>query len=696
MCGLVSGILSVNAADQLKYPESKCDETEDIYFGQRVRDPYRWLENDTSEITGEWIKLQNKVTDEYLSQIPFLGNLRKRMNSLADYENIGTPFKKHGKYYFFKNDGLQNQSVLYEMETPDSEPSVLLDPNKFSKDGTVALQSVDFSNDGRYIAYVVSGSGSDWNEIFVMEVATRKVLEDHIRWAKFTDAQWLGDGFFYSAYDMPEGGEEYSSINEYQKVYYHKLGTPQEQDKLEYQNLKYPLRFYNAGVSDDERYIFLFESDGNGNALYVKDTRDNNSGYHCLVSSMDYEYSPVETLGNILYLKTNANAPMYKIIAVDLDNPVTENWKTIIPEKEYVLKDAQMSSGKFILTYDIDASNYAYLYSLDGTEINEIKLPALGTVDFSCSKDDKDVFYTFSSFIFPNTVYAYNTDSDESVLYYSPKVGFDNTGYITEQLEYPGKDGTKLRMFLTYKKGIKKDGNNPVLLYGYGGFNITLNPGFSVYRIPFLENGGIYVMANLRGGGEYGERWHEAGIKMNKQNVFDDFIAAAEYLIKEKYTNPGRMAINGKSNGGLLIGAVVNQRPDLFRAAVPQVGVMDMLRYHLFTVGWNWAADYGRSDDNAEMFRYLFSYSPVHNINNTGLPYPAIMVTTADHDDRVVPAHSFKYTATLQAKETGNQPKIIRIDSNAGHGAGKPVSKMIDEQADIFGFIMYNLGMDYK
>ena len=696
MCGLVSGIVSANAGDELKYPESKCDETADIYFGQSVKDPYRWLENDTSEITGEWIRLQNKVTDGYLSQIPFMESLKKRMNSLADYENIGTPFKKHGKYYFFKNDGLQNQSVLYEMEALDSEPRILLDPNKFSKDGTVALQSVDFSKDGKYIAYVVSGSGSDWNEIFVMEIATRKVLEDHIKWAKFTDAQWLGDGFFYSAYDMPVGGGEYSSVNEYQKVYYHKLGTPQEQDKLEYQNLKYPLRFYHAGVSDDERYIFLFESDGNGNALHVKDTRNKDYGYHCLESSMDYEYSPVETVGSTLYLKTNANAPKYKIISVDLNNPGRENWKTIVPEKEYVLKDAQMTSGKFILTYDKDASNYAYLYSLDGTEVNEIKLPALGTVDFSCGKNEKDVFYTFTSFLFPNTIYSYNADSNESVLYYSPEVDFDRKGYVTEQLEYPGKDGSKVKMFLTYKKGIKKDGNNPVLLYGYGGFNITLNPGFSVYRIPFLENGGIYVMANLRGGGEYGEKWHEAGTKMNKQNVFDDFIAAAEYLINEKYTNPGKIAINGKSNGGLLIGAVVNQRPGLFRVAVPQVGVMDMLRYHLFTVGWNWAADYGRSDDSQEMFRYLFSYSPLHNINKTGMPYPAIMVTTADHDDRVVPAHSFKYVAALQANETGDQPKIIRIDSNAGHGAGKPVSKMIDEQTDIFGFIMYNLGMDYK
>lgn len=696
MCGLLSGIISVNAGNNLEYPESKCDETEDIYFGRKVKDPYRWLENDTSETTGEWVRLQNKVTKGYLSQIPFLGNLKQRMSSLADYESIGTPFKKQGKYYFFKNDGLQNQSVLYEKTTLDAEPQVLLDPNKFSKDGTVALQSVDFSKDGKYIAYVVSGSGSDWNEIFVMEIATRKVLEDHIKWAKFTDAQWLGDGFFYSAYDMPSDGAEYSSVNEYQKIYYHKLGTPQEQDKLEYQNLKYPLRFYNAGVSDDEMYVFLYESDGNGNALYVKDMHCADAGYRCLVNGMDYEYTPVETVGGTLYLKTNANAPMYKIISVDLNNPEAGNWQTVVPEKEYVLKEAQMTRDGFILTYDIDASNYAYLYSLDGTEIKEIKLPGLGTVDFSCDKDEKDVFYTFTSFIFPNTVYSYDTKSNKSTLYYSPKVGFDRDDYVTEQLEYPGKDGTKVKMFLTYKKGIKKDGNNPVLLYGYGGFNITLNPGFNVYRIPFLEKGGIYVMVNLRGGGEYGEKWHEAGTKMNKQNVFDDFIAAAEYLINEKYTNPGKIAINGKSNGGLLIGAVVNQRPDLFRVAVPQVGVMDMLRYHRFTVGWNWAADYGRSDDSREMFRYLLSYSPLHNIKNTGKTYPAIMVTTADHDDRVVPAHSFKYAATLQATETGDQPKIIRIDSNAGHGAGKPISKIIDEQTDIFGFIMYNLGMDYK
>lgn len=690
-------LCSCGSKTSLAYPEAKKMDTVDTYFGTQVTDPYRWLENDTSQATAAWVEAENKVTFDYLSKIPFRQALKERLTNLANYEKIGVPFKKNGKYYFYKNDGLQNQSVLYEQDSLDGEAKVVLDPNKLSDDGTVALAGISFSKDGKYLAYLIARSGSDWNEIFVKNLATGELTGDHIQWAKVTGASWQGDGFYYSAYDTPVEGKEYSNANENHKIYYHKLGEPQSRDKLIYQNPNYPKRFYTAGVNEDERVLFINESGaGLGAALYMRDLSKANSPIIQLASNLDYNYNPIAVIGDKIYFLTNYGAPKYRIMTADIKSPKIENWKELIPEQESVLDGAEVIGGKLFLTYNKDASNHAYIYTLEGKEENEIKLPTLGAVSFSGDKDDKEVFYGFTSFTFPGSTFKYDMDKNESTLYRAPKVDFNPEDFVTEQVFYPSKDGTKIPMFLTYKKGLKRDGSNPVFLYGYGGFNINLNPGFSTNRLPFLENGGIYAQTNLRGGGEYGEEWHLAGTKMNKQNVFDDFIGAAEYLIKENYTNKDKIAIVGGSNGGLLVGACVNQRPDLFAVAIPEVGVMDMLRYHKFTIGWNWASDYGTSEDSKEMFEYLLAYSPLHTIKNDGTPYPAIMITTADHDDRVVPAHSFKYAATLQAANTGDKPKLIRIESKAGHGAGKPISKVLDEQTDIYSFIMYNMGMKVK
>lgn len=694
---LLSGIMVISCAPQQKkliYPETTKVDTVDVYFGTEVSDPYRWLENDTSAATAAWVEAENKVTNAYLAQIPFREQLLKRLTDLANYERIGTPFKKHGKYYFYKNDGLQNQSVLYVQDSLNGEPRVFLDPNKLSDDGTVALTSISFSNDGKHTAYTISRSGSDWSEIYVMDTATGKLLEDHIIWAKFTGAAWKGDGFYYSAYDAPVKGKEFSSVNENHKIYYHKIGTPQTKDELIYQNPAYPKRFYSADTSEDERVLFVFESGaGRGNNLFMKDLKRPNAPLMQLTTDFDYQYSPIEVIGNKMYIFTNYGAPKNRIMIADINNPKLENWTELVPENGSVLSNAQVIDNKLFLTYDKDASNHAYVYSLNGEMLHEIKLPSIGSVGFSGTKDDKECFFGFTSFTIPGATYKYDIDTNTSELYRAPKVKFNSDDFITEQTFFPSKDGTMIPMFLTYKKDLKKDGKNPVFLYGYGGFGISLNPGFSINRIPFLENGGIYAQVNLRGGNEYGEEWHIAGTKMQKQNVFNDFISAAEYLINNKYTNPDKIAIVGGSNGGLLVGACMTQRPDLFKVAIPQVGVMDMLRYHKFTIGWNWASDYGTSEDNKEMFEYLKGYSPLHNLK-PGTKYPATMVTTADHDDRVVPAHSFKFAATLQECNDGTNPTLIRIDSKAGHGAGKPMTKVLEEQADIYGFIMYNLGMN--
>jgi prolyl oligopeptidase len=697
---LLSAMMILGACQpgtKIIYPVAEKDNTADTYFGTEVADPYRWLENDTSQATAAWVEAENKVTEEYLAKIPFRGRLKQRLTGLANYERIGSPYKKNGKYYFFKNDGLQNQSVFYVKESLDGEAGVLLDPNTLSDDGTVALSGTSFSNNGKYLAYTISRSGSDWREIYVIDLATGQHLDDHILWAKFSGAAWQGDGFYYSAYDAPEAGKEFSGVNENHKIYYHKLGTPQADDVLAYQNPQEPKRFYSAGVSEDERVMFISESGaGSGNNLFIKDLTKANAPVTALTEDMEYTYYPIEVIGDRIFLLTNYNAPKYRIMTAGLASPKLQNWEELIPESESVLSNAEIIGGKLILTYEKDASHHAYVYTPEGELKHEIALPTLGSVSFSGDKDDPETFYTFTSFTYPATIFKYDIDANTSELYLAPKVAFNPEEYTTEQVFYTGKDGTKIPMFLTYKKGLQKNGSNPTLLYGYGGFNISLNPSFSVYRLAFIENGGIYAQATLRGGGEYGEDWHQAGTKLNKQNVFDDFIAAAEYLINQQYTSPGKLAINGGSNGGLLVGAAVNQRPGLFKVAVPQVGVMDMLRYHTFTIGWNWASDYGTSEDSREMFEYLYAYSPLHNIKNDGTPYPAILVTTADHDDRVVPAHSFKYAATLQAADTGSAPKLIRIETKAGHGSGKPISKVLDEYTDMYAFIMYNLGMTLR
>lgn len=693
---LLSGIMVMSCTPQQKkltYPKAEKVDTVDVYFGTEVADPYRWLENDTSAATAAWVEAENKVTNEYLAQIPFRKQLLERLTNLANYEKIGAPFKKHGKYYFYKNDGLQNQSVLYVQDSLEGEPRVFLDPNKLSDDGTVALTGLSFSHDGKYAAYTISRSGSDWTEIYVLDTATGQLLDDHIEWAKFTGAAWQGDGFYYSAYDAPVKGKEFSNVNENHKVYYHKIGTPQTEDKLIYQNPAYPKRFYYTGTSEDERILFVYESGaGRGNNLFIKDLKKANAPFIQLTTDFDYQYSPIEVIDNNVYIFTNYGAPKNRIMVADINNPKLENWQELIPEMESVLSSAEVIGGKLFLTYDKDASNHAYVYSQKGEHMHEIKLPSLGSVGFSGTKDDKECFFVFTSFTTPGTIYKYDMDKNSYELYRAPKVEFNSDDFVTEQAFFPSKDGIMIPMFLTYKKDLERNGNNPVFLYGYGGFGISLNPGFTTSRIPFLENGGIYAQVNLRGGSEYGEEWHIAGTKMQKQNVFNDFISAAEYLINNKYTNPDKIAIVGGSNGGLLVGACMTQRPDLFKVAIPQVGVMDMLRYHKFTIGWNWASDYGTSEDSQEMFEYLKGYSPLHNLK-PGTKYPATMVTTADHDDRVVPAHSFKFAATLQECNDGTNPTIIRIDSKAGHGAGKPMAKVLEEQADIYGFIMYNLKM---
>lgn len=691
-----AAMISATGVAQIVYPHTPKDNTVDEYFGERVADPYRWLENDTSAQTAAWVEAQNKVTDAYLGKIPFRNKLQTRLKQVANYEKIGTPFKRHGKYYIYRNDGLQNQSVLYVMDKIGGEQRVFLDPNKLSDDGTVALKGVYFSHNGKYAAYAISRSGSDWEEFYVMDIATGKLLADHIEWAKFSGAAWQGDGFYYSAYDAPLAkGTEFSGMNEGHKIYYHKIGTPQSEDVLFYQNPAHPKRFYYMSVNEEETLAFLFESgEGPGNNLYVRNLKQPESQFIQMTSDMNYYYSPVENIDNQILIVTNYGAPRGRLMSASTDAPGISSWLEMVPESEDVLDGADVIGNRLLLTYTKDASSHAYVHDLYGKRLHEVSLPMIGSVSFSGKKGDPECFYGFSSYTMPNTIYRYDIANNKSTVFATPKVSFKLNDFTSEQIFYNSKDGTRVPMTLIYKKGMKRNGNNPVLLYGYGGFNISLTPHFSTMCIPFLERGGIYVVVNLRGGSEYGEEWHQAGIKMKKQNVFDDFISAAEYLISNKYTGNGKIAIVGGSNGGLLVGACMTQRPDLFRVAVPQVGVMDMLRYHKFTIGWNWASDYGTSDDSKEMFQYLRGYSPLHNLK-PGTAYPATLVTTADHDDRVVPAHSFKFAATLQECHKGDSPVLIRIDSKAGHGGGKPMAKVLEEQADIYGFIMHNLGMKF-
>ncbi|MFZ1518948.1 MAG: prolyl oligopeptidase family serine peptidase [Ignavibacteriaceae bacterium] len=677
---------------QIKYPETKKSDVVDDYFGTKVTDQYRWLEDDNSEETANWVIEQNKVTDEYLSKIPFRDNLKERFEKLYNFPKYGAPFRAGDKYYFFKNDGLQNQSVMYVKDNLESEAKVFFDPNKLSEDGTISLATFAFSKDGKTFAYATASGGSDWNEYFAMDIESGKKLSDHLKWIKFSGMAWKDNGFFYSRFPEPTGSE-LSTKNQFSKVYYHKIGDDQSKDVVIYEDASKPDRGFSAGTTEDERFLIIYFSEGtSNNGFLVKDLSDPNLKFVSIVDDLNNNYGIVDNLADKLLAQTDYNASNYKLIMIDPVNPARENWKDVIPEKKDVLQGIQIIGGKIVATYMQDASNHAYFYNLDGTLDSEINLPTLGSVGFSGRRDDKIAFYSFTSFTFPSTIYKLDVNTKKSELYQQVDLDFEFDNYETKQVFYASKDGTKIPMFIVHKKGLELDGNNPTYLYSYGGFNISMNPSFSTSRLMFLENGGVYAMPNIRGGGEYGEAWHKAGMLDKKQNVFDDFIAAAEYLIKEGYTSPSKLACAGGSNGGLLIGAVINQRPELFKVAIPQVGVMDMLRFHKFTIGYYWAVEYGSSDD-AEQFDYLYKYSPLHNIKS-GLNYPATLVTTADHDDRVVPAHSFKYIATLQEYYKGENPVLIRIETKAGHGAGKPTSKVIEEVADLWGFVFYNLGMN--
>lgn len=680
--------------EKLTYPETRKTDTVDVYFGEQVADPYRWLEDDNSAETAEWVAAQNKVTDSYLEKIPFRNKMRERLSTLWNFPRYGVPTHKGDYYFFTKNDGIQNQSVLYIQDSLNGEPRVFLDPNTLSEDGTTSLGYYSFSKDGKYFAYSLSKAGSDWSEIYVKETATGKDLTDNLGWIKFSGISWKGDGFYYSRYDEPTKGSELSSKNEYHKVYYHTLGQPQSEDKLVFENSKYPLRNYGGETTEDEQYLILAETEStSGNSLHIKDLNKVNAPFVKVADGFRYEYTVIYNQGEKFLIWTNDAAPRYRLVEVDLKNPAYENWKTIVAESDEVLTEAQVAGGKIVAQYMKDATSQMLVYNLDGSLLHTLQLPAPGTLaGFKGNSDENLAFYSFVSFTMPPTVYTYDIANNKSEVLYQSEMDFDGSAYVSEQVFYTSKDGTKIPMFIVHKKDVKMDGNNPVYLYGYGGFNVSLTPSFSVSRMLFIEQGGIFAMANLRGGGEYGDEWHKAGTKLQKQNVFDDFISAAEYLIAEKYTRPEKIAIAGGSNGGLLVGACMTQRPDLFAVALPAVGVMDMLRFHKFTIGWAWTGDYGSSDDSTE-FKYLKNYSPLHNIK-AGTCYPATLVTTADHDDRVVPAHSFKFAATLQEHQSCNNPALIRIETNAGHGSGKPVSKMIDEATDMWAFTMYNLGMN--
>jgi len=682
-------------AQKINYPATEQVKQTDVYFGTNVNDPYRWLENDTAANTEAWVKAQNAVTQQYLSQIPFRDKIRKRLTELWDYPKYGAP-QKEGEYFtFYKNDGLQNQSVLYVQKGLNGAPDVLLDPNKLSSDGTVALQATGFSKKQKFFAYAVSASGSDWQEIYIMDFATRTLLKEKLEYVKFTGISWAGDdGFYYSGYDKPKDeATKYSAKTEYQKIFYHKVGTDQAQDKLIYEDKAHPLRYVGAGLTEDERFLVLSISEGtDGSEIKVKDLHDKTAkDFTTIVPGFKTNANVVDNVGGMLLLETNEHAPNYKVVLLDPKKPAA-NWKTIIPEKKEKLEGVGTGGGKLFASYLKDACTQVEQYNTDGKLEHKIELPGPGTASgFGAHREDNYFFYTYTSFTYPPTIFRYDIASGKSEMYKKSEVKFDPEAYVTKQVFFTSKDGTKVPIFITHKKGLKMDGNNPTLLYAYGGFNISLTPSFSVANMVFLENGGIYCVANLRGGGEYGESWHQGGMLGKKQNVFDDFIGAAEFLIHEKYTSTPKLAIRGGSNGGLLIGACITQRPDLFGVAIPQVGVLDMLRYHKFTVGWGWAVEYG-SSDHEDQFKYLIKYSPLHNIKK-GTCYPATMVTTADHDDRVVPAHSFKFAATLQEAQGCDKPTLIRIDSKAGHGAGKPTAKLIDEATDIWSFVFYNMGV---
>ena len=681
---------------QVKYPVTKKVNQVDDYFGTKVADPYRWLEDDNSAETKDWVTEENKVTNAYLSTIPFRDKVHKRLEEMWNYPKYSSPFKKGDYYYFYKNDGLQNQAVLYRQKGLDAAPEVFIDPNTMSKDGTAVPGTPSFTKDAKYCAYMLAQSGSDWEEAYVMDVQTKTLLPDKIQWIKFSGLSWKGDdGFYYSRYPTPDEKSKLSKQNEFHQLYYHKLGTAQAADKLIYEDKDHPLRTIGGHLTEDERFLIINLSEGtSGSAIWVKDL-STKTGFIQLIKGFDTEASVVDNDGGRLLVRTNADAPNYKVVSIDPQKPAKENWEIIIPTRTKLLQGVGTAGGKLLLTYLEDAASKVYQCNYKGNLEREIKLPGIGTATgFDGELADKEIFYTYTSFNYPPAIFSYNINSGESKLFRKTEVKINADDYVTVQSFFTSKDGAKVPMFITYKRGLKLDGNNPTLIYGYGGFNIPVTPSFSISNAFFLEQGGVYVVVNLRGGNEYGEAWHKAGMLQNKQNVFNDIFAAAQFLIDKKYTNPSKLAIRGGSNGGLLVGACITQHPELFKVAIPQVGVMDMLRYHLFTIGWAWATEYGRSDKE-EDFKNLYSYSPLHNIKK-GVAYPATLVTTADHDDRVVPAHSFKFAATLQEDNAGLNPVLIRIDSKAGHGAGKPTGKQIDEASDIWSFVMYNLGMEFK
>jgi len=678
----------------LNYPITKKVDTVTDYFGTKVKDPYRWLEDDMSEETEKWVADQNKVTHNYLDGISYRDELKDRLEKLWNYEKIGAPFKEGDYTYSSKNNGLQNQSVIYRFKN-DEEPEIFLDPNTFSEDGTTSLGGLSFSRNGKLAAYSISEGGSDWRKVLIMDVESKKIIEDTLVDVKFSGVSWFkNEGFYYSSYDKPKGSE-LSAKTDQHKVYYHKLGTKQKNDALIYGGTdEEKHRYISAGVSEDDRYLVLYPRvSTSGTKLYIKDLTKNNSVFVTVLDHTDSDTYVIENVGSKLFLVTNLNAPNKKIVTVDASNPIPENWVDFIPETKHVLSPST-GGGYLFAEYMVDAISKVKQYDYDGKFIRNIALPGIGNAGgFGGKKETKIDYYSFTNYNTPSSIYKFNVDTGKSELYWKPSIEFNSDDFESKQVFFTSKDGTKVPMIITHKKGLELNGKNPTILYGYGGFNISLNPSFSVANAIWMDLGGVYAVPNLRGGGEYGKKWHDAGTKLQKQNVFDDFISAGEYLISEKYTSSDFLAIRGGSNGGLLVGATMTQRPDLMKVVLPAVGVLDMLRYHTFTAGAGWAYDYGTSEDNKEMFEYLKNYSPVHNVKE-GVQYPATMVTTGDHDDRVVPAHSFKFAAELQAKQSGSNPTLIRIETDAGHGAGTPVSKTIEQYADIFSFTLSNMGFD--
>ena len=679
--------------DVFDYPETKKVDQVDDYFGTMVSDPYRWLENDTSAETSEWVNIQNELTRSYLDSLPYREKIQNRLTELWNYPKQGIPSKAGDNYFFYKNDGLQAQSVLYIMRGLDAEPEVFLDPNTLSKDGTVALASYKVSKDGQFFAYAISRSGSDWNEIFVIDVETKKQLSDHLNWVKFSGISWHGNGFYYSRYPAPKSGTELSALNQNHTVYFHQIGSSQTTDKVVFNDPENPAFSYYGGTTYDNKYLIIYGSEStNGNSLRVKNLHDNAQKFILIDQGFDYDFNIVDNIGDSLLILTNKGATNYRLVVVDTKDPELK-FNDLIPQQDFPLQSVSVIGGKLFAQYIKDASDRVFMYQLNGDFVKEIELAGLGSLSgFNGNRNDSIVFYSYNSFIQPSSIYKFDVNKLTSELYFESEIDFDFDRYESNLVFVTSKDGTKVPAYITHKKGISLDGNNPTLLYAYGGFNISMTPSFSISNLVFLENGGVYVMACLRGGGEYGESWHKAGMRLNKQNVFDDFISTAEYLIDKKYTNKDKLAIRGGSNGGLLVGACLAQRPELFKVALPAVGVMDMLRYQKFSAGVFWVDEYGSSDDK-EMFDYIYRYSPLHNLKS-GVEYPATLVTTADHDDRVVPAHSFKFIASLQSHQKSNNPVLIRISKKAGHGAGKPTQKIIEEYTDIWTFVFKNLAIE--